>query len=100
MLKGAGSVCASPDGRWAINTSGNPGMASAGMGDVLTGLTAALLAQGAIAEDALEAAVYLHGAAADRLVDNSCGPVGLVAGELIDAARAIVANATKGRAQS
>jgi hydroxyethylthiazole kinase-like uncharacterized protein yjeF len=100
VLKGAGSICARPDSRWAINTSGNPGMASAGMGDVLTGLTAALLAQGARAEDALEAAVYLHGAAADALVEKGCGPVGLVAGELIDAAREIVANATKARARS
>ena len=100
VLKGAGSVCASPDGRWVINTSGNPGMASAGMGDVLTGLTAALLAQGATASEALEAAVYLHGAAADELVDKGCGPVGLVAGELIDAARGIVASVTKARARS
>jgi hydroxyethylthiazole kinase-like uncharacterized protein yjeF len=100
VLKGAGSVCAHPGGRWAINTSGNPGMASAGMGDVLTGLAAAVLAQGAGSEDALEAAVYLHGAAADALVEKGCGPVGLVAGELIDAAREIVANVTTARARS
>lgn len=90
VLKGAGSICAAPDGRWAINTSGNPGMASAGMGDVLTGLTAALLAQGCAPDCALEAAVYLHGAAADALVREGCGPAGLVAGELIDAARKLV----------
>jgi NAD(P)H-hydrate repair Nnr-like enzyme with NAD(P)H-hydrate dehydratase domain len=59
-----------------------------------------LLAQGAGSKDALEAAVYLHGAAADALVEKGCGPVGLVAGELIDAAREIVANATKARARS
>ena len=87
VLKGAGSVCAHTDGRWSINTSGNPGMASAGMGDVLTGMLAAFLAQGAEPEIALEAAVYLHGAAADALVAQGHGPVGLTAGEVIDAAR-------------
>jgi hydroxyethylthiazole kinase-like uncharacterized protein yjeF len=90
VLKGAGSVCASPDGTWAINTSGNPGMASAGMGDVLTGQIAALLAQGTDAKQALHAAVHLHGAAADALVARGVGPVGLAAGELIGAARDIV----------
>jgi hydroxyethylthiazole kinase-like uncharacterized protein yjeF len=100
VLKGAGSICAWPDGRWAINTSGNPGMASAGMGDVLTGFIAALLSQGASAEAALEAAVHLHGAAADALVEQGHGPVGLTASELIGAAREIVSNATRAPAQS
>jgi hydroxyethylthiazole kinase-like uncharacterized protein yjeF len=95
VLKGAGSVCASPDGRWAINTSGNPGMATAGMGDVLTGLLAALLAQGVSPALALEAGVYLHGAAADALVGRGRGPIGMTAGEVIDAARELV-NAASG----
>jgi hydroxyethylthiazole kinase-like uncharacterized protein yjeF len=90
VLKGAGSICASPDGTWRINTSGNPGMASAGMGDVLTGMIAALLAQGSAAPLALAAAVRLHGAAADALVAAGCGPVGLTAGELIPRARALL----------
>jgi len=90
VLKGAGSVCALPDGAWFINTSGNPGMASAGMGDVLTGIIAALLAQGAEAKYALLAAVHLHGAAADALVAAGSGPVGITAGEVIAPARALL----------
>jgi len=90
VLKGCGSVCAWPDDHWAINSSGNPGMAAAGMGDVLTGILVALLAQGVDERHALTAAVYLHGAAADRLLAAGIGPVGLTAGELIDAARALL----------
>src|SRR5574343_304251 len=86
-LKGCGTVVALTDGRWWINTSGNPGMATAGMGDVLCGLIVALLAQNWPAETALLAAVHLHGAAADRLVAQGYGPVGLTAGEVIDSVR-------------
>jgi hydroxyethylthiazole kinase-like uncharacterized protein yjeF len=93
VLKGAGSICAWPDGKWAINTSGNPGMASAGMGDVLTGILTALLAQGAAPEAALAAGVYLHGAAADAIVASGGGPVGLVASEVVDAARDVLNSA-------
>jgi hydroxyethylthiazole kinase-like uncharacterized protein yjeF len=94
-LKGNGTVLAASDGRWWINASGNPGMASAGMGDVLTGFVGALLAQGLAPEDALIAGVHLHGAAADALVDAGAGPVGLAAGELIEAGRALL-NARSG----
>jgi len=97
VLKGAGSVCALPDGTWHVNTSGNPGMATAGMGDVLTGFTAALLAQGSSAKSALLAATFIHGAAADTVVAAGWGPAGLVAGELIDAARKLLNDAV-GRA--
>ena len=90
VLKGAGSICAAPDGTWHINTSGNPGMASAGQGDVLTGMIAALLSQGAEPKAALLAGVYLHGAAADRAVANGAGPAGLTASETIEAARALL----------
>jgi hydroxyethylthiazole kinase-like uncharacterized protein yjeF len=86
VLKGAGSVCALADGTWFINTSGNPGMASAGMGDVLTGLIAALLAQGADAKNALLAGVHLHGAAGDALA-AARGSVGITASDCITAAR-------------
>jgi len=75
------------DGHWFINTSGNPGMASAGMGDVLAGLLGALLAQRYSGETSLVLGTHLHGAAADALVSEGIGPVGLTAGELIDAAR-------------
>jgi ADP-dependent NAD(P)H-hydrate dehydratase / NAD(P)H-hydrate epimerase len=95
-LKGAGTVCAHPDGTWHVNTSGNPGMASAGMGDVLTGFVAALLAQGASPANALLAGVYAHGAAADALVARGMGPLGLTAGEVMEAARAL-ANAPRER---
>jgi hydroxyethylthiazole kinase-like uncharacterized protein yjeF len=87
VLKGAGSVLAARDGHWFINTSGNPGMASAGMGDVLSGILGALLAQGYSGESALVLGVHLHGAAADELAAAGTGPVGITAGEVIDAAR-------------
>lgn len=90
VLKGAGSICAAPDGTWHVNTSGNPGMASAGMGDVLSGMIAALIAQGADETNALLASVYLHGAAADDLVGRGVGPVGLTATETIEAARSLL----------
>jgi hydroxyethylthiazole kinase-like uncharacterized protein yjeF len=89
VLKGAGSICAAPDGRWWINPSGNPGMSSAGMGDVLAGILGALIAQGASPERALLAGVHVHGLAADELVATGVGPVGLTASETIDAARAV-----------
>ena len=60
------------------------------MGDVLTGVLAALLAQGASEDRALAAGVYLHGAAADALVAQGHGPAGLTASETIDAARALL----------
>ncbi len=90
VLKGAGSICAAPDGSWRINPTGNPGMSSAGMGDVLSGMLAALLAQGMAPFEALQLAVYLHGAAADALVARGVGPVGLTAGEVLRAARALL----------
>jgi NAD(P)H-hydrate repair Nnr-like enzyme with NAD(P)H-hydrate dehydratase domain len=86
-LKGCGTVVATVDGRYWINSTGNPGMATAGMGDVLSGMIVALLAQGWSPENALLGAVHLHGAAADDLVARGIGPVGLTAGEVIDAAR-------------
>ena len=88
-LKGCGTLIAAPDGKWFVNTSGNPGLSTAGSGDVLTGLVSALLAQGWPPLEALSCAAHLHGAAADRLADEAKGPVGLAAGELIDAARAL-----------
>ena len=59
------------------------------MGDILTGMITALLAQGWPAVPALLAAVHLHGASADRLVANGNGPIGLTAGEVIAPARQI-----------
>ncbi len=90
LLKGAGSICAKPDGTCFINTSGNPGLSSAGTGDVLSGIIGALIAQKLKPEDALVLAVYLHGAAAEELVKQNTGPVGMTASEIILAARLLL----------
>jgi hydroxyethylthiazole kinase-like uncharacterized protein yjeF len=87
VLKGNGSVLVARDGHLFINTSGNPGMASAGMGDVLSGILGALLAQRYTGESALVLGVHLHGAAADALAASGTGPVGLSASEVCDSAR-------------
>ena len=86
-LKGNGSILAARDGHWFINTTGNPGMASAGMGDVLAGMLGALLAQRYAGESALVLGTHLHGAAADELARLGVGPVGMAASELIEPAR-------------
>jgi hydroxyethylthiazole kinase-like uncharacterized protein yjeF len=83
VLKGAGTVVAHPDGRVFINPTGNPGMASGGMGDVLTGIIAGFIAQGHSPELAAHAGVYLHGAAADSLVKNK-GPFGYLATDVMN----------------
>jgi len=88
ILKGSGTIIARPDGQFAINPNGNPGLASGGTGDVLTGLIGALLAQGHDAWRAALAATWLHGDAADRLVASGVGPIGLTASELLPAIRA------------
>lgn len=90
VLKGAGTVIAVPDGRYFINTSGNPGMASGGMGDALSGMIAAFLGQGLNALDAARLAVYLHGAAADACMAHGMAPLGLTASEVIFEARALL----------
>ncbi|WP_373986816.1 NAD(P)H-hydrate dehydratase [Duganella sp. BuS-21] len=87
ILKGSGTVIAAPNGDAVINTTGNPALATAGTGDVLAGLCGALLAQGWPQWEAALAAVWLHGMAADVLVSEGTGPIGLTAAELIPAIR-------------
>ncbi|MFI4859997.1 MAG: NAD(P)H-hydrate dehydratase [Phycisphaerales bacterium JB063] len=82
LLKGQHTVI-SDGGRYAINTTGNPALATAGSGDVLTGLTAALLAQGVPAFDAAQLAAHLHGRAADQWAKHH-GRAGLRALDLAD----------------
>lgn len=96
ILKGNGSVIAAPDGTYAINGTGNPGMASAGMGDALTGMAAALLALGLDACRAARLAAWLHGAAGDRCASVGSGQLGITATDVIDSARIIV-NGRPGR---
>jgi hydroxyethylthiazole kinase-like uncharacterized protein yjeF len=90
VLKGAGTVCAHHDGNRFINTTGNPGLASGGTGDVLSGIIGGLIAQGLNGFDAAKLGVYIHGAAADSLVDKGIGPVGMTASEVAVEARNVI----------
>ncbi len=83
LLKGNRSVIAAAGGEVCVNSSGNPGMATAGMGDALSGMLGALMGQGLDPLDALKLGVYLHGFAADRVAARR-GPVGYLAGDVID----------------
>jgi len=88
VLKGAGTLIASSD-RIAVSGTGNPGMASGGMGDVLSGVIAGLLAQGLSRQESAEQGVYLHGMAAD-LAAAKGGERGLLATDLMPYLRQLV----------
>ena len=83
VLKGHRTVIATPEGRVYINPTGNPGMATGGTGDVLTGMIAAWLAQLLDADAACRLAVFLHGAAGD-LAEANKGQVAMIATDLLD----------------
>ena len=83
VLKGARTIIASPTGSVAINGSGNPGMATGGMGDVLTGVIVSLLGQGYAAWDACCLGVFLHGFAADMVAEEK-GEIGINASDVIE----------------
>lgn len=83
ILKGSHTVIAAPDGRAWVNTTGNPGMASGGMGDVLTGILGGLLAQGYPPEEACTLGVFLHGYAGD-LAAQEKGEAGILARDVIE----------------
>jgi NAD(P)H-hydrate epimerase len=83
VLKGAPTVTASPQGAATVNPTGNPGLATAGTGDVLTGTIAAFLAQGLAPYDAARLGVYVHGMAGD-IAASEKGQAGLVASDVIE----------------
>ena len=97
VLKGAGTVIADSRGNWAINTSGNPGMAAAGMGDVLAGLCGSLLAQGLSPWQSASLGVHVHGLAADLLAEDR--PYGYTAMEVADMLPAAFTNTQKNRGE-
>ena len=82
VLKGSGTVIALPDGTIYSNTSGNPGMATGGAGDVLTGIITSLTGQGVKPADAAIAGVYLHGLAGDAAAEKN-GMHGMIASDII-----------------
>ncbi|MGM0592909.1 MAG: NAD(P)H-hydrate dehydratase [Pseudomonadota bacterium] len=88
VLKGCGSLVLARDGEFALCSEGNPGMASAGMGDLLTGVIAALIAQGHALRDAARLATVIHGAAGDRAA--ATGERGMLASDLLPQLRQLV----------
>ncbi|MEE1016258.1 MAG: NAD(P)H-hydrate dehydratase [Ruminococcus sp.] len=83
VLKGSGTIIASPNGQALLNTTGNSGMATGGSGDVLAGMMAGLLTQGKSAFDCAAAAVYLHGLAGDFAAEK-LGKISMLPSDIID----------------
>lgn len=95
VLKGARTVIAEPDGNVYINPTGNPGMASGGAGDVLTGMIGGLIAQGYPVSTALRIAVFVHGLIAD-LIALERGSIGIIAGDIINSIPRVLTLITQG----
>lgn len=94
ILKGARTITASPDGMIYVNTTGNPWMASGGQGDVLTGILGGLLVQGIPPEEALPFGVYIHGLAADKIVEK-IGPAPVTATDVLEEIRILIGGKTE-----
>lgn len=86
VLKGSGSLCITTEGKSWLNNTGNPGMSGPGMGDVLSGMIAAFIAQGLSTDNAMLLAVHLHGAAADALAQQQAS-IGMTASEVTEWSR-------------
>jgi NAD(P)H-hydrate epimerase len=84
LLKGAHTIVATPDGTAFVVPTGNPGLATPGTGDVLTGIVAGQLAKGLSATEAACLGAYVHGLAADMAVDTAFSTEGLIASDLFD----------------
>ena len=84
VLKGAWTAVITPDGETYFNPTGNPGMATAGSGDVLTGILLSLLSQGYTQEEACRLGVYVHGLAGDIACQRK-GVIGMTSGDIVDA---------------
>ena len=84
VLKGANSCITSPNGNAYFNSTGNPGMATAGSGDVLTGIITSLLAQGYNSLEASTLGVFIHGFSGDIALKESCSEESMIAGDLIE----------------
>jgi ADP-dependent NAD(P)H-hydrate dehydratase / NAD(P)H-hydrate epimerase len=94
VLKGAPTITALPDGSIFVNSTGNPGMATAGAGDVLSGMIAAFVGQGLTAESAALLGVYLHGLAGDAAA-RKYGEISMMAGDIIKQIPATIKNLLK-----
>lgn len=94
ILKGAGSVVATPEGEVFVNQTGNPGLATAGTGDVLSGMVGGFLAQGRSPSEAARAAVYIHGLAAD-MIKMERGEAGMMAMDLLPLIPGILSSITR-----
>lgn len=95
VLKGAHTVVATPEGRAAVSPYANPGLASAGTGDVLAGVVAGLISQGVRPDDAAELGVFLHGEAGERVRDD-LGAAGMVASDLLAALPGVIRDLASG----
>ena len=98
VFKGAPTVTSDPAGHLWVNSTGNPGMATGGMGDVLTGIIAGLMAQGISSENAAALGVYLHGLAGDNAAER-LGMHGLMASDVLKAVPQVVSSLTQRRSE-